>query len=102
MIPASLRESICVLGGEKMRAFVDVAMSHLPELEGFFGCKDGKSLRRITYFADKETKTRVVAIGDYFSQAALRRLHLYLFKVLKKIPQDVTFDQGRFLELIKG
>jgi hypothetical protein len=58
--------------------------------------------RRIVYFADKEGKTRVVALGDYFSQAALKRLHSYLFKVLRKIPQDMTFNQGAFVEKVNS
>jgi hypothetical protein len=58
--------------------------------------------RRIVYFSDKEGKTRVVALGDYFSQTALKRFHSYLFKVLKKIPQDMTFNQGAFVEHVKS
>jgi len=37
-----------------------------------------------------------VAIGDYFSQTALRPLHLFLFRILRRIPQDMTFNQGAF------
>lgn len=102
LLPPSLVQSIKTLGGVKLATFMDVAMSHMSHFEAFFGSKVGTSFRRLTYFADKEDKTRVVAIGDYFSQTALRRFHLYLFRVLKKIPQDVTFDQGRFKELIQG
>jgi hypothetical protein len=43
-----------------------------------------------------------VAILDYFSQTVLRPVHFFLFGVLKRIPQDVTFDQGSFLEKVKG
>lgn len=35
-------------------------------------------------------------MGDYFSQTALRPLHKYLYQVLKRIPQDCTFDQTAF------
>jgi len=58
-------------------------------------------IRKLSYFADKEGKVRVIAILDYFSQTVLRPLHLYLFKVLKKIPQDCTFDQGSFRDKVK-
>jgi hypothetical protein len=58
--------------------------------------------RRIVYFSDKEGKTRVVALGDYFSQTALKRFHSYLFRVLKKIPQDMTFNQGAFVEHVRS
>jgi len=43
-------------------------------------------VRKLSYFADKETKMRVIAVGDYYSQTALRPLHSYLFRALKKIP----------------
>nr|UPW42271.1 MAG: putative RNA dependent RNA polymerase [Heilongjiang mito-like virus 10] len=55
-------------------------------------------LRRVVWFPDKEMKVRVIAILDYWSQTALRPLHSYLFKLLKKIPQDCTFDQRGFKE----
>jgi len=38
-------------------------------------------------------KVRVFAIVDYWTQIVLRPLHLWLFSVLKRIPQDGTFDQ---------
>jgi hypothetical protein len=38
-------------------------------------------------------KVRVVAIGDYFSQVALKPLHEYIFKLLRLNPNDATFDQ---------
>lgn len=54
-------------------------------------------LRKLACFPDKEGKQRVVAVLDYFSQSVLKPLHHYLFKVLKKIPQDRTFSQSGFL-----
>jgi hypothetical protein len=38
-------------------------------------------------------KVRVVAIGDYFSQIALKPLHEYLFSLLRLNPNDATFGQ---------
>lgn len=102
LLPPTLVQSIKTLGGEKISNFIDVTISQMSHFEAFFGAQIGKSFRRLSYFADKEDKTRVIAIGDYFSQTVLRRFHLYLFRVLKKIPQDVTFDQGRFKDLIAG
>lgn len=52
--------------------------------------------RAITAIPDKEGKTRVIAIGDYFSQTVLKPFHNSLFKVLRRISQDCTFDQGSF------
>jgi hypothetical protein len=65
-----------------------VKLSRIPTTPGI--------LRRVAYFSDLEGKTRVVALLDYFSQTVLKPLHHYLFKVLKRIPQDFTFDQGGF------
>jgi len=38
-------------------------------------------------------KRRIVGVVDFWSQWALKPLHLYLFAILKMIPQDGTFDQ---------
>lgn len=62
--------------------------------------KDPK-LRKLAWFPDKEDKVRVIAILDYWSQSVLRGLHSYLFRVLRKIPQDCTFNQGSFKDKIK-
>lgn len=50
--------------------------------------------RKLAYFSDKEGKTRVVGILDYWSQSAVKPLHDALAKVLKAIPTDCTFNQG--------
>lgn len=57
--------------------------------------------RRLSYFADKEDKVRVIGILDWYSQLALEPLHNFLMKVLAKIPQDCTLDQGKFVNLLK-
>jgi len=95
-----LREAISVMGGAKLRNFISTALTHATVLDGFFKRTPGIT-RKLAFFPDKEGKTRVIALGDYFSQTVLRRLHFYLFDVLRKIPQDCTFDQGKFKELIK-
>jgi hypothetical protein len=102
-LPTSLVESIKVIGGEKLGSFMDFALRKREFLSSIFLIPAQQTpFRRIVYFADKEGKTRVVALGDYFSQAALKRLHSYLFKVLRKIPQDMTFNQGAFVEKVNG
>lgn len=55
--------------------------------------REDPCLRRLSAVADKEGKTRVVAILDYWSQAALKRLHDSVLRYLKKIDQDLTYDQ---------
>jgi hypothetical protein len=52
------------------------------------------SLGRLSVLAkDGGGKRRIVGVVDYWSQWALRSLHAYLFDVLRRIPQDGTFDQ---------
>lgn len=53
--------------------------------------------RKLASFPDKEGKMRTVAIFDYWSQLNLRPIHLALGVLLRRIPQDCTFDQGRFV-----
>jgi hypothetical protein len=100
-LDSNLIQSIGILGGPKMRQFIDLALARQDILDNIFPSIPDGNLRKLSYFSDKEGKTRVIAIGDYFSQTVLKRLHSYLFRVLKKIPQDMTFDQGAFVGRIK-
>jgi hypothetical protein len=54
------------------------------------------SLRRLSYFSDKEGKTRVIAICDYWTQSALKPLHDLLNRFLRGIKNDCTFNQDHF------
>jgi hypothetical protein len=49
---------------------------------------------RLCFLAEGGGKTRTVAIGDSFSQAALKPIHKDLMRLLRKIPMDCTFRQG--------
>lgn len=98
-----LFEAIKELGGKNLARRMD----HLTSLGSSvfpprLHASEGASCRKITWIKDKELKMRPVAILDYFSQCALRPLHFYLFNVLRKIPQDCTFDQGSFKDKING
>nr|WEU70942.1 MAG: RNA-dependent RNA polymerase [Hangzhou mito-like virus 4] len=42
-----------------------------------------------------EGKTRIIAQMDYWSQEALKPLHDFVMGVLKRIPNDLTFKQGK-------
>lgn len=55
-------------------------------------------LRRVAAISDKEGKSRVIALLDYWSQTSLKPVHDFLFRILRTIPQDVTFNQGSFKE----
>lgn len=55
-----------------------------------------KHPRKLSYFSDKEGKTRVIGILDYWTQTALRPLHFHLMDILKGIKTDCTFNQANF------
>jgi hypothetical protein len=75
--------------------FLEINIGRL-EVIGTFPIRKGIS-RKLVSFPDMEGKQRVVAELDYFSQTCLKPLHHYLFRILKKIPQDKTFNQHGFL-----
>jgi hypothetical protein len=104
LVPQELLESIILVGGPKLGKVI--AALKAPIAGTPFSVVDvwsklypakTKSLRRISYFSDKEGKTRVIAILDYWSQTCLRPLHDTLNGILRRIPQDCTFNQNRFL-----
>lgn len=101
-LPETLRDSIKCLGGPKMESYIDsLDKAVLTWLSRFFSFKESGKFRKLSYFPDKEGKTRVIAILDFFSQSVLKPLHLYLFSFLRKIDQDVTFNQNSFKDKIK-
>jgi hypothetical protein len=103
-LPKQLKESIKIVGGSKMSSYITNLEEGAPFLSQFFGLigKVNPGIyRKLTAFSDKEGKTRVIAILDFFSQSVLKPLHLYLFNFLKKIDQDCTFDQNSFKEKSK-
>jgi len=50
-------------------------------------------LGRLHAIPEPAGKVRVVAIVDYWTQVALKPVHDHLFGILKRIPNDGTFDQ---------
>lgn len=78
--------------------YLQSGLRYLPVL----GTPSCVEIRRVTGIQDKEGKTRMVAILDYWSQTALRPLHDRLFGILRNIPQDMTFCQGEFYERVQG
>lgn len=109
-LPNKLVESIGLLGGKLLRDRIglllrlrDVVSAVFPEfVTSRKVTRRGIAVtREVTHFPDKEYKVRVIAIGDYFSQTALKPLHSYLYRLLKRIPQDCTFDQGSFKDKLK-
>jgi len=51
------------------------------------------AIGRISSKFEKSGKIRVFANVDYWTQVAFRPLHDWIFSILKRIPQDATFDQ---------
>jgi len=98
----SLLEDICVIGGPGLRLRIEILIAAMDSLTRSLFNGQGTTVRRLSWFPDKESKTRVVAILDYWSQTALKGFHSYLFQVLRKIPQDCTFDQGSFVNKSRG
>jgi hypothetical protein len=50
---------------------------------------------RLAFLSEGGGKTRVIAVGDYFSQLALRPIHDYLMRWLAKLETDGAHDQQR-------
>lgn len=110
-LPDKLLESIYTIGGPKLkeamtsfRSFLlgdDPAKHYLLSLLGIKSLIPG-GFRKLSSFPDKELKTRTIAIGDYYSQTALIPFHKWLFRVLKNISQDATYNQNAFKECIEG
>lgn len=64
--------------------------------------KRGPSLRKLSSVEDPESKTRVIAIFDYWSQTALKPLHDYFMRVLSRLESDRTFDQNQHFSASPG
>lgn len=74
----------------------------VPDPVSFDIAKGKGRVRVLRAIPDKEGKVRVMAIGDYWSQAALKPLHHKMFQILKRIPQDMTFNQGAFVARLRN
>jgi hypothetical protein len=96
-----LLENLVTLGGKKfkssietiinsgyLRYLTEVALKYVPIKHGI------PTNSRLSKISDKNGKQRIIAIFDYWSQTSLRGLHNYLYKVLKAIPEDCTYEQG--------
>lgn len=58
------------------------------------------ALGKLGVVYDQAGKARVVAITNWWIQLALKPLHESIFRFLKTVPQDGTFDQPAPLELL--
>jgi hypothetical protein len=99
-LPSTLLRSICSLGGPHLARRIGFLLSNKALFQEFLKGKPSPTLRRLVPIHDKEGKTRVVAILDYWSQTALYPVHAWIFSILKKIPQDMTFNQGEYKDIV--
>jgi len=99
-------EAIRVVGGDRLHSLISRFISlylQIPQFFDRFRTLTGARIpRRIACIQDKEGKTREVAIGDYFTQAALLPLHDFLFKHLRRITQDCTFNQTKRFRVLQA
>lgn len=58
------------------------------------------TLGKLGVVYDQAGKARVVAITNWWIQLALKPLHESIFRFLKRVPQDGTFDQPAPLDLL--
>lgn len=100
MLPDSLKQSIYALGGPNLEKKMKVVHENSSELSKLMYQPlklKNNVFRKISIFSDKEGKTRTIALGDYWSQTALQPFTWYLYKMLRCIPNDQTFDQSKGL-----
>jgi hypothetical protein len=99
-LPSDILDSLTVLGGPNFGDHLDTIKSLVDndKIRKFFKIPDKKGVfRKHVLIADKEGKTREIAIGDYWSQTCLRPLHDYHNRILKRLPGDCTFNQSKLI-----
>lgn len=93
-LPPSLEDDICTLGGPQLKEEMDKLKSiSLQSWLDKFNLTNRLALRRLSVVHAPEGKERVIAIFDYWSQAALKPLHDQTMAFLKTIRSDMTFNQ---------
>lgn len=103
-LPLDIFPKLVKLGGEKLlRTFTTLMKDKEVKtlIKGLSKPKIG-NYRKLVSFPDKEGKARVIAILDYWSQTALKSLHDSLFRILKEIPTDCTFNQAKHKSGVLG
>lgn len=66
------------------------------------GVKKWLPIGKLSVVYDQAGKARIVAMANWWVQLVLRPLHKSIFRFLKSIKQDGTFDQGLPLELLRN
>jgi len=96
-IPVHIQSRLRLLGGKAFATNFDRMVDFNLELASLMQAdvRRNKPYRKLSTFADSEGKTRVVAIGDYWSQTVLRPLHDMTYRLLRTISSDQTFNQSQ-------
>jgi len=104
-LPQELIDDLGVLGGSSVTRTIELIKSVPSEddvsplwidfvLKKYPSKKDKGIIRRLAYLSDKEGKTRIVGLCDYWSQTVLKPLHDTINRILHKYPEDMTFRQN--------
>jgi hypothetical protein len=102
VLPEDLRQAIGVVGGEKLKDLMDrnliLSRDKIPHFfNRFKSSRREVVLRKLVIIPDKEGKTREIAIGDYWTQCALKPLNNKIFRIFQSIEQDCTHQQTKHL-----
>jgi hypothetical protein len=103
-LPLETIKDLILIGGDKLgfsikKCFMQTPLDNLSIIDIWkkIHNKQPSHPRKLSYFSDKEGKTRVIAILDYWTQTALRPLHFHLMDLLRGIKSDCTFNQEGFI-----
>lgn len=102
----SLKRLLKLLGQEKLYAFYELINSNVypnfPEVKNELS---SKTLGQLALKEEAAGKVRVFALVDIWTQSALKPIHEMIFKFLRSLPNDATFDQDasvlRCIEKVK-
>lgn len=83
-------EDLLTLGGKRFNTYLQPLLERVKD----FG---PTTLRKVSVISDREGKSRIIGILDYWSQTVLKPFHDHTMKLLHQFePMDATWDQGRF------
>jgi len=84
----SLLDDLKLIGGQKFIKYLEPLLERVKEFD--------VPLRRLAVIPDKEVKSRIIGLGDYWSQTVLKPIHDHTMGLLKNISTDGTWDQAKF------
>jgi hypothetical protein len=97
ILPLTMVSDMKSLAGDGLNSWLDFFRL---ELLALFPKSTNYCLSKLACFGDKEGKTRIVAIGDYWTQSVLKPYHKFYLGLLAGLKTDCTFDQGSFKSIL--